>query len=176
MRFCRWFRIDWKAANYKPAAGATPNRISSRKNNRAAVAWNSCPGQFSDSDKYTDWNKLATFLRGQRLPESTSLNKLIPALWLADINDSSIKPAQKKPSIPREEVLMANLRENVYLLSMLPTKKQHRCGALYRTRLTLSPLIVVIYPNTAIYCDKLALTHNLPTKRVFTLIKITTSI
>lgn len=50
---------------------------------------------------------------------------------------------------------MANLRENVYLLSMLPTKKQHRCGALYRTLFTLSPLIVVIYPNTAIYCDKL---------------------
>ena len=71
---------------------------------------------------------------------------------------------------------MANLRENVYLLSMLPTKKQHRYGALYRTLFTLSPLIVVIYPNTAIYCDKLALTHNLPTKRVFTLIKITTSI
>ena len=89
MRFCRWFRIDWKAANYKPAAGATPNRISSRKNNRAAVAWNSCPGQFSDSDKYTDWNKLATFLRGQRLPESTSLNKLSLSLWLADINKIS---------------------------------------------------------------------------------------
>jgi len=50
---------------------------------------------------------------------------------------------------------MANLRENVYLLSMLPTK-QHRCGALYRTLLTLSPLIVVIYPNTAICCDKIA--------------------
>ena len=54
---------------------------------------------------------------------------------------------------------MANLRENVYLLSMLPTKKQHRCDALYRTLFILSPLIVVIYPNTAIYCDKLALTH-----------------
>ena len=67
---------------------------------------------------------------------------------------------------------MANLRENVYLLSMLPTKKQHRCGALYRTLFTLSPLIVVIYPNTAICCDKIALKHNLPTKRVFTLIKI----
>ena len=67
---------------------------------------------------------------------------------------------------------MANLRENVYLLSMLPTKKQHRCGALYRTLFNLSPFIVAIYPNTAIYCDKLALTHNLPTKRAFTLIKI----
>lgn len=51
---------------------------------------------------------------------------------------------------------MANLRENVYLLSMLPTKKQHRRGALYRILLTLSPLIVVIYPNTAICCDKIA--------------------
>ena len=51
---------------------------------------------------------------------------------------------------------MANLRENVYLLSMLPTKKQHRCGELYRTLLTLSPLIVFIYLNTAIYCDKIA--------------------
>ena len=51
---------------------------------------------------------------------------------------------------------MANLRENVYLLSMLPTKKQHRCDALYRTLFILSPLIVVIYPNMAIYCDKIA--------------------
>ena len=55
---------------------------------------------------------------------------------------------------------MANLRENVYLLSMLPTKKQHRCGALYRTLLSLSPLIVFIYLNTAIYCNKIALKHN----------------
>lgn len=67
---------------------------------------------------------------------------------------------------------MANLRENVYLLSMLPTKKQHRRGALYRTLLTLSPLIVVIYPNTAIYCNKLALTHTLPTIQMLTLLKI----
>ena len=51
---------------------------------------------------------------------------------------------------------MANLRENVYLLSMLPTKKQHRCDALYRTLFNLSPFIVAIYPNTAICCDKIA--------------------
>ena len=55
---------------------------------------------------------------------------------------------------------MANLRENVYLLSMLPTKKQHRCNALYRTLLSLSPIIVFIYLNTAIYCNKIALKHN----------------
>ena len=55
---------------------------------------------------------------------------------------------------------MANLRENVYLLSMLPTKKQHRCDALYRTLLSLSPLIVFIYLNTAIYCNKIALKYN----------------
>ena len=55
---------------------------------------------------------------------------------------------------------MANLRENVYLLSMLPTKKQHRCDALYRTLLSLSPIIVFIYLNTAIYCNKIALKHN----------------
>ena len=67
---------------------------------------------------------------------------------------------------------MATLRETVYLLSMLPTKKQHRCGALYRTLFNLSPFIVAIYSNTAICCDKIALKHNLPTKRVFTLIKI----
>lgn len=48
---------------------------------------------------------------------------------------------------------MANLRENVYLLSMLPTKKQHRCDALYRTLLSLSLIIVFIYLNTAIYCN-----------------------
>ena len=28
MSFYRCFRIDWKAANYKPAAGATPNKIA----------------------------------------------------------------------------------------------------------------------------------------------------
>ena len=51
---------------------------------------------------------------------------------------------------------MANLRENVYLLSMPSTKRLHRRDALYRTFRILSPLIVIFYPNTAIYCYKIA--------------------